>query len=75
MNLLIPYVKLPSHHDPLFEEFTYGDLNGRGRKLKALQPGDHVFFIPGSVEKSASPPTTRLHRSWRPKTWLRTLSS
>jgi hypothetical protein len=44
MNLLIPYVKLPDHNDPLFKEFTYGDLDQRGRKLKTLQSGDHVFF-------------------------------
>jgi hypothetical protein len=44
MNLLIPYVKLPDHEDPLFKEFTYGDVGQRGRKLKTLQPGDHVFF-------------------------------
>jgi hypothetical protein len=44
MNLLIPYVKLPDHNDPLFKEFTYGDVNQRGRKLKTLQPGDHLFF-------------------------------
>jgi hypothetical protein len=44
MNLLVPYVKLPDHNDPLFEEFTYGDVDQRGRKLKTLQPGDHLFF-------------------------------
>lgn len=44
MNLLIPYVKLPDHNDPLFEEFTYGNSERDGRKLKKLQPGDHIFF-------------------------------
>lgn len=44
MNLLIPYVKLPNHHDPLLEEFTYGDVNKRGAKLKTLRPGNLVFF-------------------------------
>jgi hypothetical protein len=44
MNLLIPYVKLPDHNDPLFKEFTYGDVDQRGRKLKTLRPDDHVFF-------------------------------
>jgi hypothetical protein len=44
MNLLIPYVKLLDHPDPLFKEFTYGDVGQRGRKLKTLQPGDHIFF-------------------------------
>jgi hypothetical protein len=45
MNLLIPYVKLYKHPDPLFEEFTYGDGGSRGRKLKNdLIKGDYVFF-------------------------------
>jgi hypothetical protein len=44
MNLLIPYVKLPDHEDPLFKEFTYGDVGQRGQKLKTLQSGDHIFF-------------------------------
>jgi hypothetical protein len=44
MNLLIPYVKLLDHEDPLFKEFTYGDVHQRGRKLKTLQQGDHIFF-------------------------------
>lgn len=45
MNLLIPYVHLPDHPDPLFEEFTYGDVWSRARKLKNdLKKGDYVFF-------------------------------
>jgi hypothetical protein len=44
MNLLIPYVKLPDHRDPLLHEFTYGDVGRRGRKLKTLRPGDRIFF-------------------------------
>ncbi len=44
MNLLIPYVKLPDHHDPLLHEFTYGDVDQRGRKLRTLGPGDRIFF-------------------------------
>ena len=44
MNLLIPYVKLPDHHDPMLQEFTYGDVDQRGRKLRALQEGDCIFF-------------------------------
>jgi len=44
MNLLIPFVELPNHKDPLFEEFTYGDVEKRGRKLKRLRPGDYIFF-------------------------------
>ena len=41
VNLLIPYVRLPDHNDPLFAEFTYGDLEQRGRKLRKLEPGDN----------------------------------
>lgn len=45
MNLLIPYVHLYNHPDPLFEEFTYGDSGARARKLKnAIEKGDYVFF-------------------------------
>jgi endonuclease NucS-like protein len=44
MNLLIPYIKLPDHNDPLFKEFTYGDVGQRARKLKTLKEGDHLFF-------------------------------
>lgn len=45
MNLLIPYVHLYYHHDPLFEEFTYGDSSFRGKKLKkGLKKGDYIFF-------------------------------
>ena len=45
MNLLIPYVNLYDHHDPLLEEFTYGDVGQRARKLKNdLQKDDYVFF-------------------------------
>ena len=45
MNLLIPYVYLYNHNDPLFEEFTYGDVGARARKLKNdLRRNDYVFF-------------------------------
>ena len=45
MNLLIPYVHLYDHPDPLFEEFTYGDVRRRARKLKKdLEKGNYVFF-------------------------------
>jgi len=45
MNLLIPYVHLYDHNDPLLEEFTYGDIGGRARKLKRdVRKGDYVFF-------------------------------
>ena len=45
MNLLIPYVHLYDHPDPLFKEFTYGDVGTRARKLKKdLKKGDYVFF-------------------------------
>jgi hypothetical protein len=42
MNLLIPYVYLYGHNDPLFEEFTYGDVKTRARKLRnSLKKGDY----------------------------------
>jgi len=45
MNLLIPYVHLYDHPDPLFKEFTYGDEGRRARKLKKdLKKGNYVFF-------------------------------
>jgi len=36
MHLLIPYVHLPYHNDPLLDEFTYGDVRARAQKLKSL---------------------------------------
>jgi hypothetical protein len=44
MHLLIPYVQLPDHDDPLFDEFTYGDVDQRARQLKKLMPSRYVFF-------------------------------
>jgi len=45
MNLLIPYVHLYNHPDPLFNEFTYGDKGRGAKKLKNnLEEGDYVFF-------------------------------
>jgi len=45
VHLLIPYVPLADHPDPILEEFTYGDVGTRARKLKRdLKRGDHVFF-------------------------------
>jgi len=45
MNLLIPYVYLYGHPDPLFEEFTYGEGGSRAKKLKNdVSKGDYVFF-------------------------------
>lgn len=44
-SLLIPYVKLPNHIDPNLDEFTYGDISARARKVKNdLKKGDYVFF-------------------------------
>ena len=43
-NLFIPYIRLPGHEDPAFDEFTYGDERARGRKLRNLKQGDYVFF-------------------------------
>lgn len=45
MHLLIPYRYLAGHSDPMFSEFTYGDVRQRARQLKAtLGKGDYVFF-------------------------------
>ena len=45
MNLLIPYVPLFNHPDPLPDEFTYGDVGGRARKLKTdMRKGEYAFF-------------------------------
>lgn len=45
MNLLIPYIPLINHVDPVLEEFTYGDSGSRARKLKrSFKKGDYVFF-------------------------------
>ncbi len=45
MNLLIPYVYLYGHPDPLFKEFTYGEGGSRSKKLKNdVNKGDYVFF-------------------------------
>ncbi len=45
VNLLIPYVPLYNHNDPVLDEFTYGDVGSRARKLKRdLTKGDFVFL-------------------------------
>ena len=48
MNYLIPYVdprKIGGHEDPLLEEFTYGDINIRGKMLRdKVKKGDYLFF-------------------------------
>lgn len=44
MHLLIPYIQIRDHDDPLFAEYTYGDSGTRARKLKDLKKGDYVFF-------------------------------
>ena len=45
MHLLIPYVYLRKHADPMFTEFTYGDHGVRARRMKSdLHKGDYVFF-------------------------------
>jgi len=38
----IPFVPLPSHHDPDFDNLTYGDPWGR---LTSFAPGDIAWFI------------------------------
>ena len=45
MHLLIPYVNLYNHPDPLFDEYTYGEGDSRAKKLKNdVKKGDYVFF-------------------------------
>lgn len=45
MNLLIPYIKLPTHLDPDLEEYTYGDVRSRARALKEkVGKGNYLFF-------------------------------
>jgi len=45
VHLLIPYVPILDHPDPLFDEFTYGDVSSRATKLKEdLSTGDFAFF-------------------------------
>ena len=47
-NYLIPYIdprKLEGHEDPMLDEFTYGDVNARGKKLvEEVKKGDFLFF-------------------------------
>lgn len=44
-NLLVPYVTLSDHHDPILDEFTYGDVDRRAKKLKRdLKKGDKTFL-------------------------------
>jgi RecB family endonuclease NucS len=51
MNLLIPYVHLPDHVDPTFDEFTYADIGPRGRRLASLGKGDTLFFHTTSARR------------------------
>jgi len=45
VHLLVPYVPLTDHHDPILEEFTYGDVDSRARKLRnEIKKGDYIFF-------------------------------
>ncbi|MHB1377128.1 MAG: hypothetical protein ACYCXB_06865, partial [Candidatus Humimicrobiaceae bacterium] len=45
MNLLIPYVNIIDHQDPLLKEFTYGNIGQGGAKLNnTLSNGDYIFF-------------------------------
>jgi Holliday junction resolvase-like predicted endonuclease len=51
MNLLIPYIHFYPP-DPAFDEFTYGDVNRRARKLKfEVNQGDYIFFHTGKSGK------------------------
>jgi len=51
MHLLIPYVQLPDPADPLFGEFTYGDIGWRARQLRKLKAGTYVFFHTSKHDK------------------------
>jgi len=45
VNLLIPYTPLADHPDPLLDEFTYGDVKQRGKKLlNDVERGDYLFL-------------------------------
>jgi len=45
----IPYIPLPGHHDPDFDDLTYGDPFGR---LLQFEKGDIAFFIEsGTISK------------------------
>jgi hypothetical protein len=44
-SLLIPYIPRADHPDPLLEEFTYGDVESRGKKLlEEVKKGDFIFL-------------------------------
>jgi hypothetical protein len=44
LHLLIPYIQT-SEKDPDFDEFTYGDVHARGKKLLTkMRKGDYIFF-------------------------------
>ncbi len=44
-GVLIQYVPLVNHHDPHLDEFTYGEVKSRARRIKTLlEKGDYVFF-------------------------------
>ncbi|AMM95770.1 hypothetical protein UP17_25385 (plasmid) [Peribacillus simplex] len=46
-SYLIGYIdpeKNNGHEDPMFQEFTYGDLKINGDKLLALNKGEYLFF-------------------------------
>lgn len=47
-SYLIPYIdpmKIGGHEDPILEEFTYGDINRRGKILRdKVKNGDFLFF-------------------------------
>ncbi len=44
-GMLIQYVPLADHHDPYLDEFTYGEVKTRARRIKeTMQKGNYVFF-------------------------------
>lgn len=56
-NYLIPYVdprRIGGHEDPLLQEFTYGDNDGRGKILRTkVRKGDFLFFHTSTKGKNA----------------------
>lgn len=49
MNYLIPYVYLYDHEDPILDEFTYGDVDSRARKMKNNLNKDDILFFHISI--------------------------
>lgn len=54
MHLLIPYIQT-SEKGPDFDEFTYGDVHARGKKLLTkVKKGDYIFLHSSLMPTSRS---------------------